>query len=156
MTTVVPAQTSGSATSVTMPVSPGHRLAPAAIGRRTEAPQIVWIECPIFCTENHLDFGQAAIEDIVHSSDASHVGIGSFLSQHLALELYASVKADVGATDPRLKNPHIVLDDGSGEDAFLTEDMADEFADRLVEYAEQVRQLAGIARQANRGISLLG
>lgn len=131
-------------------VSPGHRLAPAAIGRRTEAPQIVWVECPIYCTENHLDFGQVAIEDIVHSTGAEHVGIGSFLTEHLALELYASVKADVGATDPRLKGAHVVLDDGSGEDAFLTENMADEFADRLVAFAEQVQRLAHIARLANQ------
>lgn len=131
-------------------VSPGCRLAPAAIGRRTEAPQIVWVEDPTWCTENHLDFGQVAIEDIVHSTDAEHLGIGSFLTDRLALELYASVKADVGATDPRLKGAHVVLDDGSGEDAFLTEDMADEFADRLVAFAEQVRRLAAVARLANQ------
>lgn len=151
MTTVVPAQTSSSAPSVTPAVSPGHRLVPAAIGRRNEAPQVVWIECPTtWCSENHLDFGQVAVEDIVHSSDASHFGVRSFLSKHLTLELYASIKSDPAATDPRLRRAHVVIDDGSGEDAFLTPDMADASADELIAFAMRMKDAARVARQANR------
>lgn len=146
----VPAVPTTSAASVTPTVAPGHRLVPAAIGRRSEVPQIVWVECPVWCTENHLDFGQVAVEDIVHSSTAEHVGIGSFLSQHLVFELYASVKSDPAATDPRLRRAHVVLDDGSGEDAFQTPEMVDEAADGLIAFAMRMKAAARVARQANQ------
>lgn len=131
-------------------VKPGHRLAPAAIGRSFEAPQIVFVQCPDFCVEDHIADRQVAVEDIVHTSEVAHVGIGSFLSPGLVFELYASIKSDAGATDPELRKAHIVLDDGSGEDAFLTEDMAEAVADKLIGLASEIRHQARTARLANQ------
>lgn len=139
-------------------VSPGHRLVPAAIGRRLEAAQIIYIECPSWCIVDHVSEKQVAVEDIVHSSydalggeNTASVTVGSFLSKGIAFELYASVKAETSTNDPRLHRAHIVLDDGSRDDAFLTEDMAEEVADRLDKFAAELRKLARTARQANEG-----
>jgi hypothetical protein len=129
--------------------SPDHRLAPAAIGRSYEPAQIVWVECANWCTEDHVAGRQVAVEDIVHSSETSATAVGSFLSPGNVFELYATVKADASTHDPRLHRAHIVLDDGGGEDAFLTEEMAEEVADRLVKFAAEIRALARTARMAN-------
>lgn len=131
-------------------VSPGHRLAPAAIGRRNEAPQVVWVQCPAWCAENHLAFAQVAVEDIVHTSEAEHLGVRSFLSRGLVFEMYATIKTDPAADDPRLRRAHVVVDDGSGEDAVLTPDMADAAADDLIAFAMRMKEAASIARAANQ------
>lgn len=147
----VPAQTVASAASVTLSgIKPGHHLAPAAIGRAGEEPQPIFIQCPNWCVEDHVADCPNAVEDIVHTSDTVALGISSFLNDKPVFELYASVKADVGATDPRLKGAHVVLDDGSGEDAFLTPDMTDEAAAELITFAMRMKNAARVARAANK------
>lgn len=130
-------------------VSPGHHLAPAAIGRRHETPQIVYVECPNYCVEDHVTARHVAVEDIVHTSATDHLSVGSFLSVGSVFEMYATIKAEASTNDPRLHRAHVVLDDGSN-DAFLTESMAEDVADRLIVFATRIRQLAQAARAANQ------
>lgn len=155
--TVVDERAVAPAASITPSVSPGHRLVPAAIGRRLEATQTVWIECPDWCIVDHVSEKEVAVEDISHSSydalgseNTASATVGSFLSRGIAFELYASLKAEASSNDPRLHRAHIVLDDGGRDDAFLTEDMAEDVADRLVKFAAELRRIARVARQANQ------
>ncbi|MEV7387584.1 hypothetical protein [Streptomyces sp. NPDC091215] len=127
-------------------IKPGHRLVPAAIRWHQQPAQTVWIECPDWCTEEHHITAQLAIEDILHASDTEHLGIHTLEHPGLAFELYAQIKSDPATTDPRTRQAHIVVDDGGGEDAFLTPDMADDLADQLVAFAAKVRQLSRTAR----------
>lgn len=62
-------------------------------------------------------------------------------------EIYSQLFADPISEDPRMRAAAVVVTDGSN-DAYLTPDMADEFADGLVAFAEQVRALARTARGA--------
>lgn len=139
-------------------VSPGHRLVPAAIGRRLDPPQIVYIECPTtWCIVDHVDEKQVAVEDIVHSSydalggeNTASVTVRSFLSKGIAFELYASMKAETSHNDPRLHRAHIVIEDGSKDDAFLTEDMAEKLCDDMAGFVDQLRHLIHTVRVANQ------
>jgi hypothetical protein len=139
-------------------IKPGHELVPAAIGRRGEHGQIVFIECPTaWCVVDHVAERQVALEDIVHSSyDAQNGGteaevvVESFMSSVAAFAMYASIQSDVGSHDPRLRGAHVVLDDGSQEDAFLTADMTEKLADDLIGFASQLRHIARTVRLANQ------
>ncbi|MCW7941647.1 hypothetical protein AAW14_06275 [Streptomyces hygroscopicus] len=118
---------------------------------------MIYIECPTWCIVDHVSEKEVAVEDIVHSSydalgseNTASVTVGSFLSKGITFEMYASLKAETSGNDPRLQRAHITLDDGGGDDAFLTEDMAEEVADRMANFAIELRRLAGIARQANQ------
>jgi hypothetical protein len=129
-------------------LAPGYHLAPAAIGRSGEVPQIVGVACADFCTEDHVADRQIAVEDIVHSSETAHLGIRSFLGGRLAIELYATIKQDPAASDPRLRQAHIVFDDGS-DDAVQTVEEAEETVCRLRELADAVDAQIRTARLHN-------
>ncbi|QIJ61431.1 hypothetical protein [Streptomyces sp. JB150] len=129
-------------------LKPGHHHAPAAIGRPGTAAQIVLVQCPDFCIEDHLAARQVAVEDIVHSSDTAHLGVKSFLSDRLALELYATIRQDPSSPDPRLRQAHIVLDDGS-DDAHLTVDEAEEAVQKLLDLVGDMQRLISTARLHN-------
>lgn len=132
------------------PLQPGYRLVPAKIGRTNATSVIVWIQCPTWCTEDHVAEGQVAVEDITHYSDASSVSTCSFVKRGIVHDLYASVQADPAANDPRLKAAHVVVDDGGAEMAHLTPEMTEKLADELIGFASELRHLARTARQANR------
>jgi hypothetical protein len=129
-------------------LKPGHHLAPAAIGRPDTPAQIVYVECPDYCVEDHVAVRQIAVEDIVHSSDTAHMGVKSFMSGRLALELYATIKQDPSSHDPRLRQAHIVLDDGS-DDAHLTVDEAEEAVQKLHGLVADMQSLIRTARLHN-------
>ena len=129
-------------------LKPGFHLAPAAIGRSDETPQIVGIFCPDYCVEDHVAARQVAVEDIVHSSETAHTAIRSFLSSENVIELYVTIKSEASTSDPRLHAAHVVLDDGS-DDAFLTPEMADNTADDLYKLAAKLREAARTARLHN-------
>ncbi|MER7927066.1 hypothetical protein ABTY96_28570 [Streptomyces sp. NPDC096057] len=133
--------------ATTPQVRPGHRLVPALIRwHREVTAQTVWIECPTWCSEPHHAVAQLAVEDIVHSSHAVYFGVDSIETTGMVFGLHAQIKADPQDSKPQFRQAHIVIDDGQGEDAFLTVDRADALADRLVAFAAQVRRLARTAR----------
>ncbi|MFF9624251.1 DUF6907 domain-containing protein [Streptomyces griseosporeus] len=127
---------------------PGYHLAPAAIGRSDQAPQIVGVYCADFCTEDHIADRQIAVEDIVHSSATAHIGIRSFLGGRLAVELYATIKQDPASDDPRLRQAHIVFDDG-GDDAHQTVDEAEETVRQILAWVADVQSKIRTARLHN-------
>ncbi|MET9083720.1 hypothetical protein ABZX77_17805 [Streptomyces sp. NPDC004237] len=137
-------------------ITPGHRLVPALIGFHGQVPQTVWIECPTWCIETHHASAQLAVEDIIHAGDAEHLGIHTMEKPGMVFELYAQLKSDPAAADPRMRQASVVVDDGGGEDAFLTPDMADALADDLIGFASQLRHLARTARLHNDITSTVG
>ncbi|MDV9168762.1 hypothetical protein R6V09_01210 [Streptomyces sp. W16] len=136
-------------------VSPGHRLVPATIQFFDQIARTVWIECPDWCTDDHVENPQLAVEDIVHTSDSQDFGIHTLGSPRLVFELYARITSDAYDRNPQLRQATVAVDDGDGEYAFLSPDMADDLADRLVAFASRIRQLSRTARahQQQAGVS---
>lgn len=132
--------------NTTPQVTPGHRLVPAVIQFFGEAARTVWVECPTWCVTDHVADVQLAVEDILHTSRVESLAVATLESPRPAFELRVQIKLDPATTDWDTRQAHIVVDDGCGEDAFLTPPMADELADRLVAFASQVRQLSRTAR----------
>lgn len=137
---------------------PGYRLVPALIGTFTRN-QMAWIECPSWCTEDHMA-EPSALEDITHYADSDMLEIPTFSDpETAAYVLYARLEADPAATDPRVRETHVLLwEDASPMEARLTPQMAEGLADELIAFASQLRHLARAARQHNavsRRVSLL-
>lgn len=133
--------------TVPNPVKPGVRLVPALIGKR-DREQLVYIECPAWCTEDHVAEPETHVEDISHKTRAASIHSLSVVKTGIVHALYATVRTDPASDDPRLRAAHIVIDDET-EDAYMTPEMAEEFADSLISFASDVRQKARTARLAN-------
>lgn len=127
--------------------SPAPRLVAALIGRLPHV-QTVFVSCPAWCSEPHGSEPEIAVEDITHYSNMARMRVPTLLSDAVHSELYCRVTSDPVSDDPRMRAAHVAYGDGSGEDAYLTPDMADEVADSLVAFADQVRALARTARMS--------
>ncbi|WP_318201071.1 DUF6907 domain-containing protein [Streptomyces sp. SCL15-4] len=136
--------------TTTLPApAPGHRLVPALIGTRKSA-HVTAIECPSWCVERH-DQEPMPFEDIVHTSKSENVGISSFLKQDGSLLMYAMLQVDPTSSDPRLRRAHIGIETDGLPD-YHTPEMADRFADDLIRFALQLRDLAATARAHNGAV----
>jgi hypothetical protein len=129
---------------------PGHRFVPAKVGATNATSVIVLIECPTFCVEDHVAESVRNVEDISHVSAAPGVGTASFLQRGQHHTLWATVQTDPVAADPRLSSAHVVVEDMGGEYAYLTPEMAEQYADNLIGFASELRHLARTARQHNQ------
>lgn len=130
--------------------SPQSRLVPALVGP-PDRTQIIHIECPTsWCVVDHMD-RVAFLDDVMHYSDCGVVQVSTMTDDDFAhSELYANVSSDPTAADPRLRAAHIVVNDGGPNDAYLTPEMAESFADDLIAFASQIRTAARTALVANR------
>jgi hypothetical protein len=128
---------------------PGFRLTPAAIGRSGRT-QIVYIEDPVWCTEDHLGEPVGNVEDVMHRGDQSELCVESLAFAPIPHQLYAYLATDPVAADPRLRATYIAVDNADASlMAFLTPEMAETVADNAVKFASQLRQLARTARLHN-------
>ncbi|GAA2929597.1 DUF6907 domain-containing protein [Streptomyces enissocaesilis] len=126
-----------------------HRIVPALIGTYRRH-QVVYIPCPYWCTEDHMD-SPYALEDICHYADMSGVQVSSFLDESTALyNWWVRVESDPASGDPRMRAAHVLMGDDSAEEARLTPEMAEALSDDLISFAAQIRMAALTARQANR------
>lgn len=135
-------------------VAPGSRLVPARVARANESGVIVYIECPNWCTEDHVEEYVANVEDVMHRGDMARAEVASFLNDTtLIYALNARLEADPIARDTRLRGAHVtVWEDGGPETAELTADMAEELADDLVGLAARLRHLARTVRLVNHEV----
>ncbi|MGY3845263.1 DUF6907 domain-containing protein [Streptomyces hydrogenans] len=132
------------------PASP-VRLVPAVVGAKGRT-QRVYIECPDWCTVDHskrIDF----LDDITHYSAADTLQISTFTDEDTSLwDMALQITADPVAEDRRMREAHLLVDVGGGEQAHLTPEMADELADDLIAFASQLRhkarQVAAVTRKA--------
>ena len=127
-------------------ITPGHRLVPALIGTRKNA-HVAYIECPQWCTEDHLA-DPMMFEDVTHTSASEAVGISSFLKQDGSLLMYAMLQVDPASPDSRLRQAHVGIEHEGVPDVH-TPEMAEAFADDLITFALQLRGLARTARLHN-------
>ncbi|RSS16629.1 DUF6907 domain-containing protein [Streptomyces sp. WAC08401] len=134
-------------------IRPGYRLVPAAVGR-TETRQIVYIECPTWCTENHVEEPVSNVEDVMHRSTATYddaLCIPSFGPAPFPIQLFAYVEADPVATNLLMQAAHITVEDPhSASTAQLTPEMAEKLADDVIGFASHLRHLARTVRLANQ------
>ncbi|WP_430542504.1 DUF6907 domain-containing protein [Streptomyces iconiensis] len=122
------------ATSQTPPPEPKKDIVPALIGGAR-----VYIECPEWCTVDHVATSERCLADLSHASTFAdlHVPTGGreFLF-HAAL--FSMPYAEEDPDSP----PHMFVDDERQDGIRLDADGATEFADRLITMAAQVRRMA--------------
>ncbi|MFF8659498.1 DUF6907 domain-containing protein [Streptomyces huasconensis] len=128
--------------------APGTRWAPARVGTWSRS-QIVYIECPVWCTEDHAD-SPSALEDITHYGEPEGMTVPSFLGDNDAhYSWWARIECDPASDDERMRAAHLIVGDDSTFEARLTVNMAHELADGLVAFIAAVRGMAHVARVAN-------
>jgi hypothetical protein len=132
-------------------IKPGHRLVPAKVGRTNDTSVIAYVECPIFCIEDHVDEPVRNIEDIVHRGDTASVLVPTFGYGAYPIQLHATVESDPTAQDPQYRAAHITVQDAGGSAySYLTPEMADRLADEAVKFAAKLRENARTARLHNQ------
>lgn len=125
------------------------RLAPALVGRPGHQ-QRVWVDCPNWCIVDHVELHEFAIEDITHWSKLFGLQVASMLDPDTAhCEMFARINSDPAHEDPRMQAAHVLVGNGSAEDAFLAPDMADEAGDDLIAFGMRLKEAARVARSAN-------
>ncbi|MGW7424394.1 DUF6907 domain-containing protein [Streptomyces sp. NPDC054813] len=109
------------------------------------------VACPAtWCTQDHT--GEDAtkhLDDIDHSG--AHVNLmipNARKNNDVGLFAYVRLGQDVYNSDHYMSDPHLRFEDGGGEETTVTLDQGLAFADRLVEFAEQIR---GLVRTAQTG-----
>lgn len=129
-------------------VKPGFRLAPARIGRKGRM-QTVYLQCPTWCTENHVENWNNDLEDVNHYGDMGGVAVPTMERDFAQFEWYARIASDPIAAEPSLRAAHVLIGDGGADEARLTPDMADEVADEIISFASEIRSAARTARLHN-------
>lgn len=128
----------------------GFGWVPATIGLPGHT-QTVLIECPTaWCTVNHAEVREVAVEDITHYGPGSWFGIPSMLDDATAAhEMYVNVTSDPASADPRMRAAHLVVANGSPNDAHLTDEQGEELACELERVAGEIRQALAVCRASN-------
>ncbi|MFG3488526.1 DUF6907 domain-containing protein [Streptomyces sp. NPDC047972] len=115
------------------------RLVPAMISGVT-----VHIECPAWCTVDHVADPEGFLADIWHGGDYTHLHAPHMGSSDDMIA-WARLGIDPGSSTPAHRRPFVMVSQG-GEDKFQTPEQADAFADNLEAFAAQIRDLARQAR----------
>ena len=125
-------------TTVQPPATAGTemRVVPALIdGQR------VFIECPTWCTIDHVKENQKFLIDVWHSGEFADLtaprrnGIPDLLA-------YARLGIDPFSSNEAMQRPFLFVEDGScAEGSYLDAEHADTFADNLVAFAEKIRAM---------------
>jgi hypothetical protein len=152
-TTVQPAIETANPTNVRPfpAIKPGHRLAPLALGVPGAGQQIVFVECPDWCTEDHVQNFVHFMEDVDHKGDEFAIAIPSFWNeQQAAYRLTAALASDPMAEDSRMRDAHVIVGDSGSVDAYLAPHKADAVADDLIQLAAKIREAARTARLHNQ------
>jgi hypothetical protein len=123
---------------ITQPVL-NSRLSPALIkGTR------IYVECPDWCTVDHVDENANHVEDVWHAGDYADLE-ASRINGRSDLVAFARIGVDPQSNDPDMRNPFVVVDDG-GEGFYMTPEQADQFAANLDAFADRIRAMARTAK----------
>ncbi|MFI9598895.1 DUF6907 domain-containing protein [Streptomyces sp. NPDC052043] len=108
--------------------------------------QTVYLECPTWCTIDHVRDSQKFLVDVWHSGAFADLeaprrnGTPSLLA-------YARLGLDSFSEDDDMRRPFIFVEDGSsGEDSYMDAEHAEQFADNLVAFARNIRAMASAMR----------
>jgi len=134
-------------------ITPGHHLAPVALGAPGPDQKIVFVPCPDWCTTNHISEWVHFLEDLDHTGDPFAVEIGSFFNGDKPVyALNTAIGCDPMSNDPQMRAAHVVVGDEGSVDAYLTPDMADDTAAGLERLAAKLRENARTARLHNAAV----
>ncbi|WP_225642668.1 DUF6907 domain-containing protein [Streptomyces werraensis] len=127
------------AASVRPVVKPGYRLVPALVGRSTDPGTVVYVECPVWCTVDHVADRSVFLEDINHQGAPEVLALPSDHPARVPVEAYLSWWP--ASHDDTAGEPCLSVDIDSevmvyGRTAALA------VADQLAAFAENVRRLA--------------
>lgn len=118
---------------------PAPRFVPAIVSGTK-----IQIECPPWCTVDHAE--DVDLADLSHQSDFIDLE-ASVVDKPDGMQMFARLGLDPTSKRAYRRQPFLVLDGGQEADD-LSLDAADEFADNLEAFADQIRQLARAARAA--------
>lgn len=133
--------------STTVPVligstdAPHPRIVPAVVGGNR-----IYVECPSFCTVDHVASPEGHIEDVWHGGDYAHLNVPR-LGKSPDLLAFARLGIDPASSDPAKRTAFVFVDDG-GEGYEMSPAQADTFADNLERFAAEIRGMAHTAREA--------
>lgn len=121
-------------------LKPGYRLVPTLIGRPDNAAT-VWIECPTWCTLDHANDRQVAVEDVWHSGD--FIDLEMPHQDGTELLAYFRLGLDPCSDDPAKRRPFVYGEDGdSATGRHMSAEDIREFCARMERTAAQLRMLA--------------
>ncbi|MFJ3289964.1 DUF6907 domain-containing protein [Streptomyces sp. NPDC086669] len=132
-------------------IKPDHRLVPARIGSFASS-QVAFIECPAWCTEDHMD-SPSYLVDIDHTGDVCAVQVPTFMEGDDDHFWTARLEASPSSKDQRTRDAHLMVGDDQRFEARLTADDAERLADDLIAFAAQLRALARTARLHNQHVA---
>ncbi|GGM06004.1 hypothetical protein GCM10010099_22720 [Streptomyces cinereus] len=112
------------------------RIVPALIDG-----QSVHLPCPAWCVIDHVKENQKFLVDVWHSGpfmdlEAPRRGNSPMLMA------YARLGVDPFSSDSAMRTPFLFIEDGSSaEGSYMEAEHAEQFADNLVAFAEQIRAM---------------
>jgi hypothetical protein len=127
-------------------VNPGFRLVPATVGRTGRTQVTVWIECPTYCTVDHVAEPEGSIEDIAHQGEDFGIVAPSMTGGSSEVELYARLYSDPASPDPRMRGPHLLIGNGLTPDAQMTAADAERWLGELIDFTAQLRHAVQACR----------
>ncbi|MFF7982319.1 DUF6907 domain-containing protein [Streptomyces sp. NPDC007901] len=106
------------------------------------------VACPAtWCKQDHT--GEDAtkhLDDVDHSSTHIDLTIPNVRTGEDTLFGYVHLGQDVYSPDEFMRTPHLRFENGGGEETTTSLDQGLEFADRLVQFADEIRALVRTAR----------
>ncbi|MPY47111.1 DUF6907 domain-containing protein [Streptomyces acidicola] len=121
-------------------VSPDFRLVPALIGREGSARH-VWIEDPAWCTQDHANDRQVAVEDIWHSGPDVDIELPH--RDGTELLAYFRMGLDPYSSEEDKRRPFIFAEDGTTANGYYMDPQhVAEFCDKTIANLEKLRDMA--------------
>ncbi|MCY0917009.1 hypothetical protein OS965_02310 [Streptomyces sp. H27-G5] len=120
------------------------RFAPAIV-----RGQQIMIQCPSFCTVDHVTDSTGHIEDIWHASDSVDLNVPR-LGRQPELMAFAKIQLDGYSSDPAKRTPFINVEDSSADGFDMAPAQALVYADNLEAFAARIRAMARTAAAVAR------
>lgn len=115
----------------------GKRIVPALIDGSS-----VYLDCPTWCTIDHVRDNQKFLEDVWHSGPFADLETPR-RGNTPGLMAYARIGLDPFSRDDEMRRPFIFVEDGnSAEGSYMEAEHAETFADNLIAFAEKIRGMA--------------
>jgi hypothetical protein len=133
--------------STVLPEQPVTPMPPTTAATRRIVPALVdgsplLLECPGWCTLDHVRADESTLDEVYHSGESADVTTpDTGIVGDVQLMLFAQLNEDPWSGRKDLRGPAVVVNAG-GYDARLNAAQAMEYADDLEAFAEQIRAMA--------------
>lgn len=136
-------------------MSPTVQAAPASATPSRIVPAVVsgtriFIECPAWCTIDHVASAEGLIEDVWHGGDYANLNVPR-MGKNPDLLAFARIGIDPTSSDLAKRSAFVVVDDGGdgGEGYEMSPAQAVEFANSLDAFAGAIRAMAAAATDSD-------